>query len=82
MKIKNAQLNLKEGTKLELFLNSKKFAVGIYAERMMDYSDGTWVLYNGSSLWGMPELGRVRKDTSTLKTKIKVGDNIKWRIKK
>jgi S-adenosylmethionine hydrolase len=82
MKIKQHPLKLKEGAKVDVYLNSTKKLEAVYAKRMMDYDDGRWVLYNGSSLGHMPELGRVRKDTSAKDLNAKVGDIITWRIKK
>ena len=32
----------------------------IFDNRMMNNPDNSWVLYPGSSLWGLPELGKVR----------------------
>jgi len=82
MKINQHPLKIKEGTKVDIYLNSIKKLEAVCAERMMDYNDGQWVLYNGSSLNHLPELGRVRMDTSDKDLNAKVGDIITWRIKK
>jgi S-adenosylmethionine hydrolase len=63
---------LKEGDEVKLKLNNTLIRA-VYGKRMMDFEDGEWVLYPGSSL-GLPELGKVREIPRELN--VKVGDRI------
>lgn len=79
MKIKAPTLyGLKEGTELNLLINNNKKIEALYSEKMKRHQPGTWVIYPGSSLNGMPELGRVLSPNSAGEIGVKIGDIITW----
>jgi len=79
MKIKSNKLtHFCEGEKLRIFVNNIYKADGIYTEKMKSQKDNTWVLFTGSSLYGLPELGKVRSQNSAQELGVKVGDIISW----
>ncbi|MCC5832075.1 MAG: SAM-dependent chlorinase/fluorinase [Chlamydiales bacterium] len=80
MKIKAEPLStFTEGEPLCFSLNGTPRVEGIYTEKMKRQVDGTWTLYSGSSLYGLPELGRVRSNNSAQELGAEIGDSITWR---
>ncbi len=80
MKIKNLKLTgIKEGTKLKVYINNDKEVDAIYSEKLKCHEPGTWVVYPGSSLNGLPELGKVLSPDSAGELNVKVGDIITWK---
>jgi S-adenosylmethionine hydrolase len=67
--------NIKPCDHVQVFLNGKKSVIAIYEPRIGNAEDGTWLVYPGSSLGGMPELGLVRGNAA-LALNVNVGDNI------
>ncbi len=78
MKIKGESPNYSDGTNLKIYVNNKESVSAVYAKRMMSLEDGTWVLYPGSSLKFMPELGKVRSVDGAAEINVKIGDKISW----
>ncbi|WP_253305922.1 SAM-dependent chlorinase/fluorinase [unidentified bacterial endosymbiont] len=78
MKIKAPPLNFQEGQRLHLSVNSSQDLVAIYSEKMKRQKDGEWVLFPGSSLDGLPELGKVRSQNSAQELGITEGDLLRW----
>lgn len=74
--------NLKENDKINVLVNNKKRCVAIFTKNMKNLPDNTWVLYSGSSLNNLPEIGKVRNLNSAKELGVKIGDIIKWKIKK
>lgn len=79
IKIKGDKLNFKDGTKFKIFKNGKYILDAVFADRMMSKDDKEWVLYNGSSLDSMPELGTVRYTEGYKDIKVNIGDVITWK---
>jgi S-adenosylmethionine hydrolase len=81
MKIKAPRLdNLKDGTKIKIYVNDEFRAEGIFSEKFKKQKDGTWVLFTGSSLYGLPELGCVRSQNSAHQLGVCEGDVISWKF--
>lgn len=80
IKIKGDKLNFKDGTKFKIFKNGKYIINAIFADRMMSKDDKEWVLYNGSSLNSMPELGTVRYTKGYMDIGVNIGDIITWEV--
>lgn len=79
MKIKAKPLTgFHEGDRFCISLNHKPILKAIYTESMKKCADGSWVLFSGSSLYGLPELGRVRSLNSANEINVKEGDIISW----
>lgn len=79
MKIKAPKLEaFSEGDKLKVYVNGQYKITAIYSEKIKKQEDGTWVLFTGSSLYGLPELGRVRSQNSAKELDIIEGDIITW----
>ncbi len=80
MKIKAPKLiDFNEGEKLQIFVNGTPRVIAVYTEKMKRQQDGEWVLFNGSSLYGLPELGRVRSQNSAQELNVAEGDIITWK---
>src|SRR5579859_8043757 len=80
IKIKAPQLSsLNPGDSVQIFVNGSPSVHALYSEKMKREQDGKWVLFAGSSLYGLPELGRVRSDDSAKELSIKIGDIITWK---
>jgi S-adenosylmethionine hydrolase len=77
-KIFGKRLTLEDGGRISVSRNGEIVCEAIYSDRMMNNEDCSWVLYNGSSLWGLPELGRVRNAFGVREIEVKVGDVITW----
>lgn len=78
MKIKGSKISYKEGDLFKIFKNGQYILDAVFANRMMSLDDKKWVLYCGSSLDSLPELGSVRHKDGYMENDIKVGDIIAW----
>lgn len=68
-----------EGQKLLISINNERHIEGIYSQNLKTHADGTWVVFTGSSLNGLPELGKVRSLNSAEEVNVKVGDTVRWK---
>lgn len=68
-----------EGEKLKICINGKSVTDAIYTEKMKRQPDGSWVLFPGSSIGGLPELGKVRSPHSANELSVKIGDVVTWK---
>jgi len=73
------KMGLKEGDLVDIYVNGRKLVTAVYRKRMMSEEDGRWVVYPGSSLGGLPEIGRVRCLGSAQELGIKIGDLVEFR---
>jgi len=73
---------IREGDKVNIFLNGLKHFEAMYSKRMMSKKTGEWVIYQGSSLGGLIEIGQVRKHNTFESLGISIGDNIFVELKK
>lgn len=80
IKIKGNKLDFKDGTQFKIFKNGKYILNAVFANRMMNKNDKEWILYNGSSLDSMPELGTVRYAEGYKDIDANIGDIITWEI--
>lgn len=80
MKIKGETPNFADGAKLKIFKNGKYILDATFANRMMSHDDKEWILYAGSSLNAMPELGTVRYKNGYKDIDAKIGDILTWEI--
>ncbi len=78
IKIKGDSPIYDEGQKLKIFINGEYKIDAKFSNRMMSNGDKEWILYKGSSLNGMPELGTVRYKNGYKEKEIKIGDLITW----
>lgn len=81
IKIKGKTPEYKEGEILDIYVNENKKIEAVFTHRMMNLKDNTWCLYPGSSLDGMPELGKVRSLNGAKEIGVKIGDIITWKKK-
>lgn len=82
MKIKHSTTdNLREGAAIKIFVNNECRVDGIFTDHWKTQKDGVWVLFPGSSLNAMPELGRVRSPDSAKELGVREGDIISWEVK-
>jgi len=72
----NLLSGLKEGDKTRIFVNGEEKCIATFTHSMKALSDGVWVIYPGSSLNNIPEIGRVRKIDAAEKLGVKIGDTI------
>lgn len=79
MKIKGKTPLFKEGEKLHIFKNDEYMLDATFAKRMMSLNDREWVLYSGSSLDSLPELGAVRFKEGFREIDAHIGDVIRWK---
>lgn len=80
LKIKGDAPSFDEGTRLKVFVNGEYKLSAVFAQRMMSREDREWVIYPGSSLHSLPELGTVRYPDGYKEIGIKIGDVIRWEI--
>jgi len=80
MKIKGSTPKYKEGQKFKIYKNGKYAVDAVFASRMMSLDDKKWVLYAGSSLKSLPELGTVRYKDGFKEINAQVGDVITWKL--
>lgn len=69
----------KEQQKLSIKINDERELEAQFTTSLKDQPDGSLVLFEGSSLYGLPELGVVRSKNSAKELDIKVGDVITWK---
>jgi len=81
IKIKGKPPEYRDGEILEVCINDNKKLEAIFTNRMMSLEDKTWCLYPGSSLGGMPELGKVRSLDGAKEIGVEIGDVITWKKK-
>lgn len=77
----NVHKELKEGDKIEIFVNNKKRVKAVFTHSMKDYPDGTWTLFSGSSLNKLLEIAKVRALDSAESLMIKIGDKLSFKKK-
>lgn len=80
LKIKGDTPSFDEGARLKVFVNDEYKLSAVFAQRMMSREDREWVLYPGSSLHSLPELGTVRYPDGYKEMNIKIGDIIRWEV--
>ncbi|QQS61459.1 MAG: SAM-dependent chlorinase/fluorinase [Candidatus Moraniibacteriota bacterium] len=68
----------KEGQRFKIFINSEEKFEAKFSNRMMTQDDKDWVLYAGSSIHSLPELGTVRYSEGYKEFYIKIGDRVTW----
>ena len=78
IKIKGKTPVFEDGKKLKIYKNGDYVLDATFAKRMMSRDDGEWVLYAGSSLDSMPELGTVRYAEGFKEIDAKIGDILTW----
>lgn len=80
MKIRAPKLiDFLEEEPVQIYINHIPRLVATYTEKMKTRPDGSWVLFNGSSLYGLPELGCVRSQHSANELPVVEGDLITWK---
>jgi hypothetical protein len=67
-----------EGQKLRVYKNGEYLLDAVFAKRMMSLDDKQRVIYAGSSLNSLPELGAVRHKDGYKEIDAKIGDFITW----
>lgn len=78
-KIKHERLvGLIPGQKLRLYINEIEQGEVIYSENFKQELPGKKIIFNGSSLDGLPELGVVASENSAEIFNLKIGDKITW----
>lgn len=80
MKIKGSTPDYKEGAILSIKVNGVYKFDALFSKRMMSHNDKEWILYSGSSLDGMPEIGAVRFKDGYKEKGIKIGDVVTWEL--
>jgi S-adenosylmethionine hydrolase len=80
MKIMGETPNSEDGTRFRVFVNGIYKLDATFSNRMMNRDDKEWVLYKGSSLHGMPELGTVRYKKGFEDMEFKIGDVVTWEV--
>ena len=80
LKIMGDTPKFEEGQRFKVFVNGKECFEARFSHRMMSQDDKDWILYAGSSLNSLPELGTVRYADGYKKFDIKVGDKVSWII--
>lgn len=79
MKIKGPKIEaLKEGDDLQVYINDQPSLKARFTCNLKNNPDNTWVIYNGSSLHGLPELACVRVQNSAGILGVQEGDIILW----
>jgi len=78
MKIMGETPNYEEGDKFKVFVNGDYKLDATFSNRMMSRDDKEWIIYKGSSLHGMPELGTVRYKKGFEDMGFKIGDIVTW----
>jgi S-adenosylmethionine hydrolase len=79
MKIMGDIPKFEEGQKFAIYVNEKYAVNAVFSKRMMGLDDKDWVLYVGSSLHGMPELGAVRHKNGYKEMGFSIGDIVTWK---
>lgn len=78
IKIKGDTPSYEEGAVFRVSVNGVYKLDATFSKRMMSRGDKEWILYAGSSLNGMPELGTVRYVDGYKEMGIKIGDIVTW----
>ena len=78
IKIKGPTPKYQDGEVFKVSVNGSYKVDAVFSKRMMSREDKEWVLYPGSSLDSMPELGTVRYADGYKEIGVKVGDIITW----
>ncbi len=79
IKIKHPGLdNLSENQRLKIFVNQEPRIEARFSTKWKIQPDGDWILFTGSSLNGLPELGKIRAQNSASELGVKEGDVINW----
>ena len=78
MKIMGDTPKYEENQKFKIIVNDEYKFDAVFSNRMMSKEDKIWVLYAGSSLHGLPEVGAVRHKEGFKEMNIKIGDVITW----
>lgn len=78
MKIMGETPQYEEGDMFKVFVNGDYKLDATFSNRMMSRNDREWILYKGSSLHGMPELGTVRYKSGFEDMGFNIGDIVTW----
>jgi len=78
IKIMDDTPEYEEGQKFRIYLNGEYKFDAKFSKRMMNNEDREWILYKGSSLNGLPELGTVRYKDGYKEEGFKIGDIVTW----
>ena len=79
MKIMSPKIiDLNESEQVNIFINGEYKCKAVFSTTMKSLADGTWVLFPGSSLDSIPELGKVRSRNSAAELGVQEGDVISW----
>jgi hypothetical protein len=78
LKIMGETPKFEEGQKFKISVNGEEKFEARFSNRMMTRDDKDWVLYAGSSLHSLPELGTVRYATGYREFNIQIGDMVTW----
>lgn len=73
------ELGVRKGDVVTLMVNGCRLGQALYADRLMSAPDDTWVIYSGSSLGGLAEIGVARNSAAALGC-LHVGDKIEVRL--
>ena len=68
-------LGVRKGDFVTLRVNGRRLGRALYSDRLMSAPDNTWVIYAGSSLGGLAEIG-VARDSAAALGCLHVGDKI------
>lgn len=80
LKIQGDTPSFDEGQVVRVSVNGEYRFDAMFSRRMMSQDDGVWVLYAGSSLHSLPELGTVRDAGGYERAGIRIGDRISWEV--
>jgi S-adenosylmethionine hydrolase len=69
------RLGLREGSHVTVNSTAGDRFEAIFTHRLMSLDDGQWVIFRGSSLFGLPEIGRVRTNGAA-SLKCGIGDRV------
>jgi S-adenosylmethionine hydrolase len=79
MKIKSLNNHgLDELDQVQILINENPTLKATFSKSMKKHEDGAWILYQGSSINGLLELGKVRNTNSAQEINVREGDMIKW----
>lgn len=70
---------LGDGREVDILVNGKSVCTATVTTAMKNLPDGSWALYKGSSLGGLPELARVRHLNTSQELRIHIGDTLTWK---
>jgi S-adenosylmethionine hydrolase len=78
LKIMGETPKFEEGQKFKVSINGEERFEAKFSNRMMTQEDKDWILYAGSSLHSLPELGTVRYAEGYKEFGIQIGDKVAW----